>query len=242
MASELSAARKLWPLLDPGERRRADRFRFARDRDAYIAAHALLRAMLSAQAEIAPHDWKFVASALGKPEIDPVLGRPDLRFSLSHTRGMVACAVGLEHDLGVDVEAGRDTLPVIEMAQRHFAPAEAGLIAEVPPAERNALFYRIWTLKEAYVKATGEGITARLDRFCFSLAPLAISFEPAARDQTDGWQFAEVQPRPQQYLALAVRRPASDPMQLDQAAVSADDCMVGAANLGAHVLRFRPQK
>jgi 4'-phosphopantetheinyl transferase len=220
LESEFSAGTALRCLLDPGERARAGRFKFAADRDSYVAAHALLRVMLSEQAEIAPEDWRFVVAKQGKPEIDPSFGRPDLRFSLSHTRGMVACAVGLGHDLGVDVEAERQTLPVLEMAHRHFSPAEAKLVASAPPAERNHVFYRLWTLKEAYVKATGEGIAAALDSFSFSLSPLSISFEQGKRDRPDAWQFAEIEPGPRQYLALAVRRPGADPIRLDHAAVS----------------------
>jgi len=204
-------------LLDASERARAERFHFAADRDAYVAAHALLRTMLSKAAGIAPDAWRFRTARGGKPEIDPSLGCPDLRFSLSHARGMVACAVGHGDDLGVDVETLDPSLRPLELAPRFLAPSEAALLAGLPPVQRHAAFYRIWTLKEAYLKATGQGIAGPLDGFAFSLDPVSVAFT-AGQDHPDGWQFAEIEPGPKHRLALAVRRHAADPVRLDPAA------------------------
>ena len=209
----------LWRVLDEAEQARADRFAFTIDKHSYIVAHALLRVMLSKEAGIAPGDWKFRAGPGGKPQIDSSAGHPDLRFSLSHTRGMVSVAVGRFHDLGVDVESWREAVPVLEIARRFFAPAEAELIAGLPLSEQNQAFYRLWTLKEAFVKATGQGIAAPIDGFAFSLDPVEIRFLPPERGHPDEWQFAEVRPGPGHRLALAVRRAASDPARLDLGAL-----------------------
>jgi 4'-phosphopantetheinyl transferase len=203
-------------LLDASERARAERFHFAVDRDAYVAAHALLRATLSEEAGLAPDAWRFRTASGGKPEIDPSLGFQDLRFSLSHTRGMAACAVGHADDLGVDVEAIDPSLRPLELARQFLAPSEAALLGDLPPARRHAAFYRIWTLKEAYLKATGQGIAGPLDGFAFSLDPVSVAFA-AAQDHPDRWQFAEIAPGPSHLLALAVRRHAAEPIRLDQA-------------------------
>jgi 4'-phosphopantetheinyl transferase len=212
-------------LLDPTEKARADRFRFADDHDAYIVAHALLRVMLSRQAPVAPAAWRFRASPGGKPVIDPSLGQPDLTFSLSHARGMVACAVGHGCDLGVDVEDCERTLPFEGIARRFFAPAEADLIASLPPAEGGALFYRLWTLKEAYTKAIGLGIAAALAGFAFHLdrTPISITFADPVADDPGAWQFAEFRPGPRHRLALAVRHPRDEPLLLDARSVSPNE-------------------
>jgi 4'-phosphopantetheinyl transferase len=215
-----SAAIAAWPLLDASERARADRFRWAADRDPYIAAHALLRATLSRMAGIGAADLRFRTAKSGKPALDPAQALPDLHFSLSHTRGLAACAVGRPHALGIDAEAWRAPAP-IELAARYFAPAEARLVAEQAPAERPSTFYRLWTLKEAYLKATGHGLAAPLDSFALSLDPVAIAV--ATPDSAAPWHFAEFRPGPAHSLALAVQSPR--PIPVDAAAVSLRDCL-----------------
>jgi hypothetical protein len=130
-----SAAIPARPLLDASERARAYRFRWAADRDPYIAAHALLRATLSRMAGIGAADLRFRTAKSGKPALDPAQALPDLHFTLSHTRGLAACAVGRPHALGIDAEAWRAPAP-IELVARYFAPSEARLVAERTPAER----------------------------------------------------------------------------------------------------------
>jgi 4'-phosphopantetheinyl transferase len=219
-----SDAAAVWPVLDSAEQACADRFRANADRDAYIAAHALLRLTLSETRGIAPHEWRFRVADNGKPEVDPMLGQPGLKFSLSHTRGMVACVVGHGHDLGVDVEALDPALEIVEIAQRFFAPAEVALIAGAVPAQQPDLFYRVWTLKEAYLKATGEGMAGSLEAFAFSLNPVSVSFASGQEDPAD-WQFAEFTVGPSHRLAMAIRRPAVDPGQIDAAATDLSDAL-----------------
>jgi 4'-phosphopantetheinyl transferase len=205
----------LWPLLDASEQARADRFHLATDRDSYVLAHALLRAMLSCMAGIAAADLRFRTAKNGKPALDAAQSQPDLHFSLSHTRGLAACAVGRPYALGIDAEAWRVPAP-IELAARYFAPTEAQLVAEQEPTERPSTFYRLWTLKEAYLKAIGQGLAAPLDSFAFSLDPVTITV--AAPDHMAAWYFAEFRPGPAHSLALAVRSP--QPVLVDAAAVT----------------------
>jgi 4'-phosphopantetheinyl transferase len=209
-------------LLDASERTRADRFRFAVDRDAYIAAHALKRVMLSNEAPIAPGEWRFRAASGGKPDIDPSLGCAELRFSLSHARGMVACAVGRGDEVGVDVERLDPSLHPLETARQVLAPSEVALIGALPPARRLAAFSRIWTLKEAYLKATGEGLAGLHKGFAFSLDPVSVAFDSVAHGQPQSWQFAEFAPGPGYCLSLALRRPETDRARLDPQAATQD--------------------
>lgn len=207
----------LQPLLDASEQAQAGRFHLAADRDAHIAAHALLRTMLCRATGIAPGEWRFQTGENGKPVLLPTQAPPDLHFSLSHTRGLVACAVGHPYPLGVDVEAWTMPAPM-EIAHRYFASTEAHLIAQQADAERSSTFYRIWTLKEAYLKATGQGLSTPLDSFAFSLDPIAITL--SAPNISSAWQFAEFRPGPAHSLALAVHSPS--PIPIDAAAMSLD--------------------
>ena len=168
-----------WPrlaaLLDETESARAQRFAFDDDRRAYVAAHALLRARLSERAtSVAPAEWRFDATPHGKP----VLRAPYAGFnvSLSHTRGMAAVAIASRREVGVDVEFVRTPRKAVNVAERYFAPEEAALLrAESDPLVQTELFFAIWTLKEAVVKADGRGLARGLDSFVVNLSPLAIS-------------------------------------------------------------------
>jgi 4'-phosphopantetheinyl transferase len=195
--------------LDAAERDRAERFRFEADRRAFLAAHALARAMLAEAAGLPAAALRFVAGRAGKPELDPALGLPWLRFNLSHTRSLVACALACRDDLGLDVEdlARPEASP--GLAGRFFAPPEAAAIAALPPAERHRAFLRIWTLKEAFVKATGDGLGLGLDRFAFTLDPAPrLAFAPGSAGDPGEWRFVQVQPTPRHVLAMALRRRA----------------------------------
>jgi len=166
---------KLVALLDETEAARATRFAFEDDRRAYVAAHALLRARLSERARgIAPAQWRFGATPHGKPFVHA----PAVRFniSLSHTRGMAAVAIVSGRDVGVDVESFLRPRDALKVAERFFAPEEAALVRrELDPLARSEVFFAIWTLKEAVLKADGSGLAGGLDSFVVNLSPLAVS-------------------------------------------------------------------
>ena len=98
-------------LLDPVEQERADRLRFRHDRQAYIAAHALVRIMLARHLGQPATTLRFTVGPFGRPEVYDGSGGPPVRFNLSHTRGLVAAAMVRRHDVGVDVEVARWPAP-----------------------------------------------------------------------------------------------------------------------------------
>ena len=234
---ERSAAQALWHLLDAGERARADRFRFAADREAYVAAHGLLRTLLGDALCVAPGDVPFQTTESGKPEIAMSANSRGLRFSLSHARDMVACAVCHHDDLGVDLEAVTPDGPALSLAYRFFHRSEAALVAAAPAEGRETVFFRLWTLKEAFVKATGQGLAAPLDGFFFTLDPVSLGFAhdmPTERlEARHAWMFAEFEPSPCHRLALAIRRSSVAPLTVDARAVRLEECLADARRLGA---------
>jgi 4'-phosphopantetheinyl transferase len=218
-------------MLDEEERARADRFLFAADRDTFTAAHALARAVLSQATGHPTAFWRYAAAPFGKPALHPGCAVGGLRFNISHTRGMVACAVTLGDELGVDVEAA-DRRTDFRIADRFFAPEEARLVAAAALEQRARLFFRFWTLKEAFIKATGEGLRRPLDSFSFTLDPVRIAFHPEREgaprhDDPAAWRFAEMQAAPERPVALAVHRPASRPMRLDAGGMCAEEVAPG---------------
>ncbi len=200
-------------LLEDAERARASRFHFERDRRAYIAAHALLRAMLSTQVPRAPIEWRFSTNEYGKPEVVLEAGDPPLRFNLSHGAGLVAVAVTLTHDVGVDVEAVDPARLGQDLAERTFASAEVELLCALTQEDQAEARFAIWTLKEAVIKAMGRGLSVPLDAFAISLDPLQILFSDVLDEVPERWLLRRMKPSPAHALALALRHP-------DPAAVS----------------------
>jgi len=207
--------------LSEPERRRHARFIFPSVADEYLAAHAVLRATLSRFVDVPPHAWRFRRSEQGRPEIDGAADVDGLRFSLSHTRGLVGCAVAWGSDVGIDLEAIQPHRPApTQIAERSFAPAEVATLRAAAPAQRTRLFYELWTLKEAYLKARGLGLTVPLTWVTFSFhpgSPIAVQLHPALDDVADAWDFRLLQPTSGHMMALAMRRRApSDLISIEE--------------------------
>jgi len=168
-----------WTCLDAHERARAERFRHAVERDRFVAAHALLRALLSASGDRGPGDWVFTGDANGKPCLREQAGMPAASFSLSHTRGLVAAAVDpAGRALGLDVEAEHRTLAP-GLARRLLSADERARLAGLDAASFRRAVLRRWVLKEAVAKATGKGVALGLRRVGFaSTARPVPEFEP----------------------------------------------------------------
>ncbi|MEZ5293625.1 MAG: 4'-phosphopantetheinyl transferase superfamily protein [Vicinamibacterales bacterium] len=198
--------------LSADEQARAARFVRAADRRTYVIAHALVRVTLSDHASSPPEAWRFRTGVHGRPEIAaPPAHAEDLVFSLSHTTGLAAVAVARRRLVGVDVEEVNRTVSE-RVAEAQFAPAEVEALRALPPDERRRAFFDYWTLKEAYVKACGHGLTLPLDGFAFTLAdgrPPAVAFADGV-DRAGRWQFELSWPTPAHRLAVAVEREGPD--------------------------------
>lgn len=201
------------PLLSQDENDRMARLIFERDRRAFLVTRALVRTTLSRYASVAPAEWRFIANVHGRPEIlERPPGAPDLRFNISHTDGLIACAVTIGREVGVDVEHIHRRLSH-DVAGRFFAPAEVTDLRRLPAEDQERVFFDYWTLKEAYIKARGFGLALPLGDFAFKLQPPAtptIAFEPSLDDDASTWQFMQEWPTPQHRLGLAVRRTGRD--------------------------------
>jgi 4'-phosphopantetheinyl transferase len=196
------------PLLDEEEAARFRRFHFNADRMHYLAAHALLRLTLSRYAPRAPQAWRFTKGPFGKPDIDPSLNTPLLRFNLSHTKDLVACVVASGQACGIDVEHVRPMNDMRGVADTVFADAELAALDATPGETQLERFFSFWTLKEAYIKATGQGMSAPLKAIAFTLDgnDIAVDIEAAIADAPAQWTFCTLRPSPQHLSAIAVQR------------------------------------
>lgn len=208
----------LTAVLDGSERAVADRFHFESDRRQYVVAHALLRGVVAGMTRRPAPTLAFTRRPGGKPELAaPTAAEADLAFSLSHTRTLVAVALGRGRSLGIDVEPVDRRAHYAEIAARHFSPDEAARVA----AEGAPAFFRLWTLREAYLKATGEGLARPLRSFSFKLDPPRVDEGIAGRR----WHFAELRPSATHCLALAVLggEPGAPRLDLDARPIGFDE-------------------
>jgi 4'-phosphopantetheinyl transferase len=195
-------------LLCTHERVRRQRFYFEQGRHEYLITRALVRTVLSRYAAVEPHDWRFKNNAYGRPEIASPPDLLPLRFNLSHTNGLIMCAIALDRDVGVDVENIERPGETVEIAGQFFSPTEVAALRGVSPENQRHRFFAYWTLKEAYIKARGMGVSLPLDQFSFHLeagCPVRISFDPRLQDEPLSWQFAQLQVTPQHLMAVAIR-------------------------------------
>jgi 4'-phosphopantetheinyl transferase len=214
---EVSLAAALSVLSD-AERARCRQFLFAPDRRDYAAAHALVRAVLSRYADIHPAGWRFQQGANGKPRLAGGSEVPPLSFNLSHTHGCVACAVAPGVDVGIDVEQTDRRVAAAEVAARFFSSQENADLAQLAPGERTERFFELWTLKEAYLKAIGTGLSHPLSTVTFALdRPATIGFVPPPDEDGAAWQFALFAPTPRHRIALAVRQARNSEWRIEAA-------------------------
>lgn len=192
-------------LLSGSELSRWRRYLVNEPRDQYLVSRALLRTTLSLYADVPADAWVFEVNGFGRPFIAQPSEHRHIQFNLSHTRSLVACAVADRLQLGIDVEDARRKVDPLELGSSVLAAPELARLVRAVPAERPDIFFAYWTLKEAYVKARGEGLTIPLKDFWFDLngsVPI-VHFKDRCADPAH-WDFRQFTPAAGYHLALAV--------------------------------------
>jgi len=124
-----------------------------------------VRSLLAAYLSRSPCDLRICAAPGGKPFVLPLGDEAHLRFNLSHSLGLSIVALSAEHEVGADVEALREVPSALDLARRFFCPGEARALARHSGADLSAAFLRLWTRKEALLKAMATGLSSPLDLF-----------------------------------------------------------------------------
>ena len=197
--------------LSAEEQQRAARFRIAEARHRFILARVMLRHQLGTEIGIVPESVFFATGKHGKPRLDiPGIDDPP-QFNLSHSGDVVVFVVG-SVDVGVDVESLRDVRNAERMARRFFSPSEQSVIQSLGGATRDHAFLRIWTQKEAFLKATGLGVGMPLREVETEPDPQAPPrLHAIAGDQKEAarWSLLEAG-IPGAVCTVAVRQPAAE--------------------------------
>lgn len=205
-------------LLSDVELANAQRFHFAADRHRYLVTRALLRTVLARYTDVGPGQLRFPVNAYGRPELPAAqCGGRRLSFNLSHTPELVMLGLSFDHALGIDVENTGRRLDAPDGAHQFLSASERAGLDALPEPLRRQRFFQLWTLKEAYVKARGMGLSIPLDQFGFGFprdGQVDMTVAPALGDAAGNWRFWQLRPAPDYLASVCVARSAGPPPSL----------------------------
>ena len=206
------------PLSDD-ERERAIRFHTEANKNLFIAARGILRTILSSYISVQPEHLIFENAPKGKPRLKNHAG---LHFNLGHSGGRAIYAVA-GNDVGVDIELIKDLPDWKTICRRFFSQREAGELIALEPSQQIAGFFACWTRKEAYLKATGEGIAAGLDKFYAGTNPAKTSGPIEEDGRPQQWYFKDLEVGDEYATAVVSRSEHSLVRRFDFQ--QAEDCL-----------------
>ena len=175
--------------LSSDEIARAQRFYFPEHRQRFIAGRGTLRAILGQYLGIDPKQVEFEYQPRGKPLLAAKFADKGLLFNLSHSQDLALCGVSYQNQIGVDLEYIRTMSDLEGLAKRFFSSREYEYLRLISPQEQQQIFFRYWTCKEAYLKATGDGLV-QLEEIEISLTPN----QPSQLLVSGGWNLRELTP------------------------------------------------
>jgi 4'-phosphopantetheinyl transferase len=198
-------------ILSGDERARAARFHFEQDRIKFVMAHGALRVVLAGYLGVEPSQLEFCKGSAGKPELALECNPIHLGFNFSHSHDLALIGVTLNRKIGVDVEYIRPIEDADQLVERFFSPREQSAYRALPAHQKHQAFFNGWTRKEAFIKATGAGLSYSLDRFDVSLEPgKPAQFLRIGNDSQEisRWLLRHLSPGPEYIGAIAVEASA----------------------------------
>lgn len=193
--------------LSEDELERSNRFKFQEGRRRYIAARGCLRNILAHYLNLEASKLRFVYNSHGKPELAKGYGYKSLTFNLSHSHELGLIAVAWNRQVGVDLEMIRSNVEREKLAERFFSEREVSDLKSVPDEMRERAFFACWTRKEAFIKASGQGLSLPLDQFDVSLNlqnPPVIFAIHGDEIEARKWSLFHLDPHPGYVAALAI--------------------------------------
>lgn len=194
-------------ILDQAESARATRFRSQTHQNRFIAARGALRSILAKYLDCAPDELQFEYGAKGKPALTDRFAEAGLFFNLAHSEDLALVAVTRLGPIGVDVERVRPMADADQLVSRFFSPRENTRFQQLSSNEKNIAFFNLWTRKEAWLKATGEGIAHSLNRVEVTFLPgepARLLSLPECSDSAEKWALRELLPAPGYVGAVAL--------------------------------------
>jgi 4'-phosphopantetheinyl transferase len=206
LAQPTDLAASFSSVLSLDEKARAERFYFERDRIHFVLGRGLLRKILGGYLGMEPAWIEFSYGPYGKPALKTGDSNHTLQFNLAHSKGLALLAFCWNRPLGIDLEHVRPMASEDDFAAQVFSASESALIASLTGEQKRQAFFKIWTCKEAFFKASGDGLTKPIDQ-----AEIALDAGEAARlvsiagdpQQASGWRLQTFQPVADYQAALA---------------------------------------
>ena len=189
-------------ILDAGELERTARFVKAEHGRRYATAQALLRRLLSAYTSRSITDIAYRRGPNGKP----YLLDSDLEFNITHSGDLLLAAVTRGREVGIDIEHVRPERPVMSLAKRYYTPAELQWLGTLPKDEQAIGFFRLWTLKESFLKARGTGLPGGLNTFEYAVSddhPRLVWTDPP-HGKPEDWSSWEMRAHEEYAAAMVV--------------------------------------
>ncbi len=193
-----------WLSLD--EIKRYENFYFDMDRLTYLSARIFVRITLSKYApHINPKQWRFKTGIMGRPIIDEPNNFKNICFNLSHTRGLLACAVTSRRLIGADIEKIRSFEDVVGLSNEFCSPLEIDGLMCLPTKMQHKRLIELWCLKEAYLKAIGIGLNNNLKEISFDIQEKGRvkMVKKLNEREYKNWSFSLHYPTASHVLALA---------------------------------------
>ncbi len=194
--------------LSDEELERAARFRFEKDRKRFTSARGILRSLLSGYLDTDANKISISYGRYGKPQLSPGSSAIPVHFNLAHAHSRALFAFALDRDVGVDIEFMRRDVAQDDIAERFFSPHEKAALDSLPPDMKRKGFFTCWSRKEAFLKATGKGLSFGLDRVEVTVnpeSPASVLSIGGSKEDAAGWSLQDIPADEDYSAALAVK-------------------------------------
>ncbi len=196
-----------YDILSPLERKRYWRFCFDRDRKVYLVTRALVRSALSKYVDLEPGELRFIENKYGRPFVEPQQLSKEIFFSISHTIGLIVCAITRNSRVGIDAEFIYNRSFTMDMVNKYYSADEIKQIGSLSKNDRAVRIVELWTLKEAYLKARSRGLFLPIESVSFNLDEqgkiYAFFGAGLENDCPKSWSFRQFKLTPVHVFAIA---------------------------------------
>lgn len=202
-----SCVEQIAQTLSADELKRAERFHFLEHRKQFITAHGLMRKLLANYLHIEASEIVFDYGANGKPFLSEKFTKEKIRLNLSHSNGYALMAFAYDREIGVDIEYIRDFADIYMVAKQVFSTKDYDILQSFTEIERKKAFFKIWTRKEAYLKAKGEGFSSALTNIdiSFYTNDNSTSIRLGGNSEAKGhWTVQDLKPLPGYAAAFVI--------------------------------------